>query len=113
VSLLDEYGQYGDFTLDVLSDNEKVTLAVIRYGNHIISAGHAIKNPEDRFDREIGEFISAGRALQKFGRKLEKKGWGLCKHHDDVKVSKVEAKKRREEFIRDWTKQPKPFKDVG
>lgn len=84
--------------VNVVSDHNKATVAdaaTIKTGEVTVATGSAIRHPDDRFNAEVAFDLAVGRALQNLGRKLERRGHGLCKHHDDVRaLKKAQAEER-------------------
>lgn len=72
----------------------RIAFPQLSFDDEIVSEAFAIAHPDDKADKNIGFDIAMGRALQKLGKKLEKRAEGLAKHVSDNadRVHKVEKK---------------------
>ena len=52
------------------------------------ATGSSKRVPGDKFDKQVGIQIAAGRALEFLGLKLQKRGFGKSGHNDQVKEEK-------------------------
>lgn len=87
---------------DIFYDHQATVVEIDWFYNDIVDGGietvtaSAKKDPHDKFDPEIARDLALGRALQKLGRRLEKRANGRIKHNDEVRTSKRENKKKQE-----------------
>lgn len=90
------------YTADVkilaIKDGAVAQAYVKRGGEKVVTAeAKAQRHPDDKPNPEIAEQLAAGRALQKLGNKIEKRGNGLVKHNDDMKrMRKFQQEKKKE-----------------
>lgn len=80
--------------LEVVAVNQDGTF-LVRSASGTLATGTARRHPEDRQDSEIGRNLSIGRAFATLGHRCIKRGNGLVKHADDVKIAKATQKARR------------------
>lgn len=66
--------------------------ATLENGEKILVTGDAIRHPTDRDDEELGIMLAHGRALERLGRKLQKRANGRVKHNDYIKDMKNRKK---------------------
>lgn len=52
------------------------------------ATGSSMRSPEDKHNEEVAVTLAMGRALEKLGRKLTRRGNGLVKQADNVAESK-------------------------
>jgi hypothetical protein len=77
-----------DAVIDVRVFQDDNYCSVTLAGPEWEASGNARRDPEDEPKYEIGFILALGRALENAGRKLQKRGNGLVKHADDVKLAK-------------------------
>lgn len=85
-----------DAKIDVQVFQDDNYCSVTLFGPEWETSGHARRNPDDVVDRETGFVLALGRALENAGRKLTKRGNGLVKHADDVKLAKYISELRNQ-----------------
>lgn len=71
----------------------------------ITAEGRARRHPDDKPNPYVAEQMALGRALQKAGKQLERRSFGLVKHADDVRAHRRRLLAERQALRRKSTKR--------
>jgi len=77
--------------MEIIQINEDGTV-LCAYSNTVIATGTSRKHPDDKLETVIGRNLSIGRALRNLGNRHIKRGNGLVKHADDMRIAKATQK---------------------
>lgn len=90
----------GRFTVTERNENDQRIVVEIQDKNvdHLFARGTAKLNPSDHFDPDTGSGIAFGRALQKFGRKMENY-WESLSETESQHRGRVKAERKEAEYF--------------
>jgi hypothetical protein len=88
------------FQIIVTNDGDnKVSLASVQVAEYAEtdfilreSSGSASREPSDKYNQVVGDYLAVGRALETMGKKLQKAGWGHLAHDENMRKNKAKAK---------------------